>query len=1107
MDFAELDRLDHGDRIAQGVAVLRDAVDPSALFAALEAGDAGQRRLAILGAAARRDGPRLLAGLWDPSRLVRRTAAGYAARFVPAADVLAVLDALDPTTRLYVQRMAVRRGVQGLLPGLLAQAQARGDRRAVYALMRGVGAATMRGALADLDVHAVAWGRVALRQPDLALAVLSEGLEGLAPMARHRWWNKATLWQTLAELRPVATLDLLARYSEADAIPKAFTAAASRLARRLPEATADYLLVASRAAALAEQGLPAGLLVSLRLFGDARIHTLARRLVHQPTHLTALLAALAPAARPAAFAAAIRGHDVSARRWPEALVAVLPVAVRQREADRLCGLQAVIDAPQVWLAWTAFRAYADALPQLEVERRSSRAEERATGWTLRIACAGRDGDHGALVETCGALKILENEQDPVRLAAWMALAALPISRFEPAHIPALEALVGHTLAARDTSYGTRAAIQRLALALLKRDAHTPQSLVFQFALDTLGRLAGQTLHIPFVPLWPNLPRGAEHALCAVILPWAKAASARDYAHNVLSLGRALRHRAWAVPALQAVLKDQALNAKAATAGGAITLWLADPSTRDGRVRRLLDRDGSVITQTAVFDHVHRRRTSWLDPFLKGERLKGRFVSGRTAWMPSVETGFDRWSSAQQRAMVALVQRAFGHPQQTQFVRASLVRQLAALPVVQLADLEPYLSHAEVPILEAALGTVIWLDVPAPALPVLLEHLSTSRARVAMYALPRLLKLVNRETAMGTLRALLERPKLKVTVHKEALRLLGALGGDTAFELLCAAAQRPDGQPLHRDVHIALLHAARTFLDRPAAWALLEAARHGDQSVALSLLDPVPASVLPRHRARYLRLLLQLADHAEGAVRKALFLKLAYHQPGAGDWAGTDPAAVARVAADRLARDDERTAVGPAARALAAVAYHAQALAPLEALVVALRAAAEGERLAPTEVDDQPGLRRLQAVVLPLLDQRRREAWVPARAQVASVLEPLCALWPEVVGLRSASVDWASASAVVGAFAPLAGGGDASVLLTQSLAQWPQRWTASALGETAEALAAHGHPSLRRLAVGVVEKVGASVHWSAPWVARLVALRGDTSPQVAAAARRVRIARG
>ncbi|MCA9707000.1 MAG: hypothetical protein KDK70_14195, partial [Myxococcales bacterium] len=70
-----------------------------------------------------------------------------------------------------------------------------------------------------------------------------------------------------------------------------------------------------------------------------------------------------------------------------------------------------------------------------------------------------------------------------------------------------------------------------------------------------------------------------------------------------------------------------------------------------------------------------------------------------------------------------------------------------VPVTTAEELAEALASTEVPIQEAALGALVWLDVTAPALPILLEHLDGDRRgqdRLAALLLSEVTSMVDHE---------------------------------------------------------------------------------------------------------------------------------------------------------------------------------------------------------------------------------------------------------------------------------------------------------------------------------------------------------------------------
>ena len=1113
--MGELVDLGHSGRLRRVVDVVRvGGEDAERLLDDLETGGPFERSLVVVGAAVVRDETRLFARLFDPSVGVRRLAARSVARCV--SDVAGIVGAYRQIDESTARRL--RAGLVGYSRGDVADAilsadakNARVDLATALSLVRVASSTVAEATLRRIDTWRVDWARMALRRPELAQRWIEMTFAAATEAARPGVWvYLGPAVEALAPICPEAVLDIAERFAPDDAVPSGLAPALGVLARRLPARLASWLIQPARCAALGCQGLPAPLRAEVHRLPTTAIHALAREMADTPTALAALLDALPPSQRQAAFERAVAGRETAGREWPESLLAALPHDLRHREADRMVELAPVRERRERRLSITAFRAVDDARPVFEEAARSARAEDRAEALGHLVACTARD--RRAMDVLLERLLRLRNEQDPVRLAVWQGLAAAPMSIFTAAHVPPLTAMVDFTVEARDTSFGTRAAIQRLAYGLLVHRATAPAGARFRFGLETLGKLAGQTEIIHLPPLHIGLPRGAEHRICEALVPWLAAASKRTFHANAVWLADALARRAWNVPALQSLLEEAAFSKDRAVAEHAARLWLSPPRDRDPRVRRLLDDDRSAIMLDAVFRHVHRRRQEWLGPFLEKRRLTGRFASGKTVYVIPAVDGFHRWHPNQQAKFARLHAAMIDEPQRPVASKVESVRILARMPVNTVADLRRYVDDSPVPIQEAALGALVHTDQPGDALPVLLKFVdstgaSRDLARVAMYAMPRLARLIPEPTLLETLDALLARPKLKITVQKEALRLLGASRSDRAVATVTTQWRRPD---LHRDVRIACLHAARQWLDREAGWTLLAEAPVCEESVALSLLDPNPAFMDARHRPRYRALLLRLATHSEARVRKTLFTTFGAHRPGGLDWVSGGEESVAAAAAACLCDPCEVTAWPAAALTLAAISHAPTATDRLLTVVVTLRDRALAEPLDVVEGApcDLPAHARLRALCERLhgvpewQGRARRSTW----AALAPALLAALPFWHEGATLATLALDWKKPANVASHLVALLETRPTPDFrlepVVDAALQWLGRGTPADLGEIALALAAQTERAARSVAVTLVARAGHRAHWPAPLRTALARLRADPDPHVAQAARRV-----
>lgn len=1096
----QLAPLSHGARMAR-VAMLgkgaRGTAPLTRLMDELLAGDAYEASLALQMARAARDEAPLLRALTHPSLGIRALAASLAGPCLrDDASLERVLPELAPAVRRRVLKGVALSRRSALAARLLPRILARHGSAEATLLFPALDDASVRRLLPELGHELRSWHTLTWRFPDAVLGYLQARFA--AAPERERALLFFQYRQPLAKLtmlRSAAVLALAHDFAPMDVMPPPLLDGIRRLTRRHPDQLFALLTRPSLRGWLKNQGLPPGALVEADAFSPEQQRALARILGEMPHHLAALLGALAPSRRAALYTHAFEG--LPARVLPDALLAVLPHALRDAEAERRLSFREVREDRNQLLATHALRLIEHAREPLAKAAFAAKAEDRAQALVSLVRATGLS--RRGMTETLTHLMRLRNEQDPVRMAVLSVLADVPLSTFTAEHIPSLTELVVCVVEARDSSPTTRAALQRLAFRLMRGHADAPNGPLFQFALDTLKRLAGQRGTLALPPLERDLPRGAELRIVSTLLPMIRAATERDSHSLVLALAQALGRRAWNVDMLQALLEPATDGAPEATASMAITLWLAPPRTRDVRVRKLLDRDETTVMIPVVFEHLHRRRQDWLDPFLQGRRLRGRFLTGKAGWVPPAREGFHRWLPRQQRQLASLLVRVAEDGQRSSWERAAVLRALPRMSVVTVDTLTPFLQSKDVPTQEAALGALAWLDRPETALPHLLENLDGDRARVAMYAVPRVASQVSGETLSAALAELFGRERLKVTVQKEAVRLLGMFRSARSLPLLRQQWERPQ---LHRDVRIAVGHAARGLLDTEEAWAILDAmARSPDTYVAASLLDQSPTRLRPELRPRYAALVLQVARHPEQSVRRQAWVALPAWSPGFEE-------PVARAAAERILDLAGGAEWGEATRALVETIRDGVAVERVVPTVAALVTLPVHESQNATLERDLPARQRLKGLCaallsLPLPVRLRLRARLQ---EAAAVIATDASLWPESVGLRLGTLEWKDA-------------GTASQTILE-LSQEPLEEPLFAPALASEVASAVSHPSAEwepealleiadrvardapLVSVVLVRAAGERLHWREDAAKRLRTLREHPRPAIRAAARAI-----
>lgn len=1089
--FRRLDRLDHHERLATLIAHVRTLAPTEAdtLGRELAAGDTQRRLLGLQVVRLRADHAAALAALDDPSLSVRIAAAKLVGRYAPTLPAN-LLDRVDGVSLSHLIVQVVRRRRQAIAEALVAELSSRDRLHEAARLLPSCSDAFVEARLTSVPWPELAWLRLAKGKPALVCAQLARRFER-ASRADLVWRrHPPQVWALLCERKPEIVADWIDRFAEADSLPGQLLGdGLDHLLRHLPLRVVAWL--ARRRTWLVRVGLPKGLLRRARQLDDAALVPLCQAFAaSNPAALIPLWSRLPYPRRALLFEAATAEIETARVEWPAALLAVLPTALRDREAARMLELVRATTSGTWRRELLGLRTIEVARGALEVEGKSSQAEERGEAYAALVLASMRSGR--GMTETLVWLQRIKNDQDPVRLAVLDALAQVPGHHFVDAE--ALDAVIAPIFDARDTSYGTRHAAARIGHALLVSRATEPDSEIFALGLSLLERLAGQQGTPDLPQLDRNLPRGAEQAIFEALSPWLEAARSRQQESHIFRVWSALGERAWRVDALGELVAKIIWKGSKSSAGPAANLWLQDPATRDVRVRELVARDRSALYLHPVLMHCHHRRQTLLTERLAKKAPKGRFHDGKVVIVPHLVRGFSRWTTQLQEAYVALIRFAEAEPKHYAHARAGMIALRARVPISRVEDFADALASKKVAVKEAALGALVHTDAPAPALPILLEHLDGDRARVAMYAMPRLARSLPRDKMVEALAELLTRPKLKVTVHKEALRLLGALATPGAVALLREAWQRP----LHRDVRIAALHAARSLLGHEHAWQMLESAATEESTDIVRALVEVPVgNVAEPHRARYLEIMFAVADHESSIARAALFGALR------SGWTVAGPERAVTVALGVIGRskldDPWRSALSTVAEGARERGLHGAIIGLVEALVE------QADReVAPAGERDRLAHQRLVAL-LDVSAEDRHPVVIELLEALAERLLERSDWWARGAALRVAAAANAELASVIMALleaAPSAHCARAVDDAARSAARLAAREWSPTEAEAIAATLAAGAPAARLVATSWMAELGPRWGWTDSWTEILARLRRDADLDVRTHARAV-----
>ncbi|WP_455359760.1 hypothetical protein [Streptomyces sp. SYSU K21746] len=1097
--LATLDPLPHAARLrhmARTAQSLAQGGQLSAVLAELDARGPYERRLAALAALVGRQTDFLSDRLADPDPVV----SGYAlrgARTIPLPDaaIEKAYEDASAVTRRRLAQVVLAGGRTALAERLVIRLREQwGDVEAAK-LLPVCSAECVTRLLPEL-AHAVeSWTGLARRHPD---PVLDHAARDVADQPRHLragWWQQHAHGVAAAvSARPERVLSLLERYSPG-ALPPPLWDRLGALAGADAERTVRLLISPDRKQPRHEP-LPASTVLRRLVRADPpSLPALGRYWLNRPQHFAALLKALPPSRRSDFLDAATAGTEARGEQVHPVL-ALLPRERRWAEVHRW--LPRARAEAWFWgdvLELLAHGPVPQARPELLAATRRPDAGDRALAWPLLIANAAGSGERTAVHDVLVLMQRLHNEQDPVRAAALDALACLHPDLFTAEDAGPLDRVLLDALEARDSSPRTRAAVRRLAVALLRENVACGEPALRDWALRALERIAAHTSAADLGPLHRTLRRGQEHQVFETLRPRLEAAAEKADHRLLLGLAGSLGERARRMPVLQRMLEDALKRGGDDAFATAARLWLDDPATRGERVAGILALEPSAAVLTPVQHALTSGRTDLLDTLIGETPPYGRFLKPGTRRPLPAFWYADRWLPRQQDAAGRLAASAAADESLPVDERAAAVRAAAPVPAHGRALALRYADSPQVVLAEAALGALVWTDHPADALTTLLAHAGGDRARVAVYAAARAARFAAPSELEDRLGRLLTATEgVKVTSRKEAVRLAARYLPPRRAAALLAATYRTPGQ--HPDVQVAVVASSAGLLADERMREVLTLAAQGNPQVVRALVRTEPWELPTTHRTRYARLVGEVCRAADCDVAQAglrVFPRWAGYAPEAAD-------ALSRAVTDLDERATWRTAgQGIATLAVSGLPHPLGGAAPgslfhrtLAALLATARA---GEDEAPAD-RDLPARQRVLQLVAALPDRPGRQAR-PVLADVAAQL----ADEPSLTGARAdllrslvdldedlpALTERLRALAETGRERPALAARTAERLRWHHSGGRPLRSPATVL-KAAEHLAATGESADGLLAVGLVAALGGGLDWPGQWRTALGALR-------------------
>jgi len=997
----KLDKLDHAVRVQTMAQLGKDhmgSTELNALLSQFWEKDDYYRYLSLFSYAASRQAEKVISALDSQSLIVQSTAISlfYCYQESPLLEQW-VLSTTPQTRKLLLQKIRQYKK-SNLTERLLDKIVQKFGPQHAMQLLPVCQDATIQHFLQAFGRRIFNWRPLAHVHPDIVLQYIRN--EFAACSTRNRTWlwsGFASALRPLAFRRPEQLVQLINDFTPSDQLPAVVQSQFGILMKRVKDQLFKLLTKKEILAFLKKFGLPTLVTKYFNLFSQSQKQYFIDVFRQQLDKLEPLYEKLPPSQRELYFMTSYRHSDIDNFQWPLGLLAVFPHALRHRLSQSMLKFHQLTLNKNQKLGILACMDIDSVRTELENEAKAAKADDRAKGLSLLIICCGRY--RKGLQTTLQFLQRIKNEQDPVREAAFSGLSRIPPSLFEEQHADLLLQLADYAMDARDTSYATRSSIRTLSLNLIRTFAATPKNRLFRCALAMQGKLAGQTQELTLPPLDNNLPSHCYNEMMQVFEPILKNANRRENHQMTVAIARSFGRKAWDLDTLQRLL-ESIIDAKPDyNARQALELWLANPKTRDQRIKKLLQWDRSVIISPLVHKHLHQKRQSWLDPYLCGKPIQGRFLTGKTVYLLPVDSRFVRWLPRQQVAYSSLLESVIKDKKRSQMERTRAIRVLANIPCNSIELFKKYLSSEEVPIQEAALAATAWLDRIGATLPVLLQHMDSDRARIAMYAMLRCARLVPAIELSATLVSILSDEKAKITVQKETIRLLGQFPTDEGMQLIKQLAAK---ETIHRDVAIAVGHAARSQMDSiEEVWPiLLEMTASTNPHVVESLLDQQSHWLSQKTRLRYAGLILTIAQHPISHIRRAAFAKMT------GLWSEGCEADLAKIACANIL-DLAKTELRPAMDALVSCCQHAavqQSIIELTQELVHLQ-----QKDLQLQDRDLPYLQRLNR----LCDSIFQAKFEIHRSLLSTLvkMDEICntdpLLWEQCLKLKVAAIDFSS----------------------------------------------------------------------------------------------------
>jgi hypothetical protein len=840
--LSQLEPMHHQDRMRH---MIEFGKNPDLnILSTLEEGNVFERQLALVTCFSSLDSARVLRGLQDASGFIRAVALKLAAFVLSESELLEALRVLPRKMRLVLLHKLRISKANAVVDLLLEEFVTAGNLRDATEICAFASNAMIQKHLAIMQLASSAdWARLARTQPTLVANWLER--QALAQVET----NPRLIWQVNAAIPRIAAfsasraLQLLKAVRHTTALTQLQL---QGLVKRCPRELAELQL---------ESQDPSNLEFSNVAHRLELRQLLALQIQHPRTldNLEVQFPRLSLEARVPVFQAFRSTWADHEGLISASTLRYLPRVERELEAQHHLEHTVLSTRALPRFAYAGLLGWDQAKPLLEASIKHPKPEYRIAAIPALIFAARFDtSKYDQVLEF---VQFRKNEQDPVRLVMLNAIADLPPAAWQTEHLEDLGQILQDALNAADLSYNTAHAAERIVVRLLP--------FHMDWAADWIGILVKQRGQINLYNIGQQISDRQAKVIASPLTPVLKTWRTQERESQIMSVLTAFGKRIRGIPEFLELAQSLVNAAKhASTSQYALALIAKHDTKRFNQiVPKLLTIDPSWITVPVVYDYLHRFRQDLLSPFLGHKVHRGRFLTGKTRFVPPFTMGFQRWNPQQQIRFVNTLDQVARDENRDIPAILFVLHQLANIPNASAATIERLadISNSRLAIRDAALRALGRLDETRGLKP-LLSALEDDRARVAIYALRRLFLSMPPVKALYLLKNVsLER----VTVAKEVVRLIGEVRTEAAHASLLEFST----QALHRDVRVALLRAFWDYLEYPQTWEVLQAAARDEDPAISDGVIRIPTDRLSGiSQQKLVSLLSNLIEHPDPKVR-------------------------------------------------------------------------------------------------------------------------------------------------------------------------------------------------------------------------------------------------